>query len=97
MSFIDSEKIEECVTPATFDALERALLNNKYKVVRTKMQITATHGGTWSTNGKISTITIIDLGNYRQCKDVETAKGYLCKPNSGVLAKIIQEAEEYDY
>ena len=92
MSFIDSEKIEECVTPATFDALEKALLDNEYKVTRTKMQITATKGGFW-TNYKISTITIIDLGNYRQCKDVETAKGYLCKPNSGILASIVQKAE----
>ena len=92
MSFIDSERIEECVTPATFDALEKILLDNKYKVARTKMQITATKGGFW-TNYKISTITIIDLGNYRQCKDVETAKGYLCKPNSGILANIVQKAE----
>ena len=90
MSFIDSERIEECVTPATFDALEKALLDNKYKVTRTKMQITATTGGFW-TNYKMSTITIIDLGNYRQCKDVETAKGEWCKPNSGILASIVQK------
>ena len=93
MSFIDSEIREECITDASFDALETALKNNKYKVTRTRLQITASHGGTWSTNGKISTITIVDMGTYRQCTDVETAKGYLCKPNSGRLATIVQEAE----
>lgn len=92
MSFIDSEKIEECITPATFDELENVLIDEGYKVTKTKMQITATKGGFW-TNYKMSTITIIDLGNYRQCKDVETAKGEWCKPKSGILASIIQKAE----
>lgn len=96
MSWIDSKNIEECITDASFTSLEKALLNNKYKVTRTKMQITATHGGAWTTNNKISTITIIDMGNYRQCKDVETAKGYFNKPKTGVLARIVQEAENIE-
>ncbi len=93
MSFIDSEHIETCITDASFDALETVLKRNGYQVVRTRLQISATYGGTWSTNGKISSITIIERNGLRYCEDKETAKGYLCSPNIGVLAKLVQEAE----
>lgn len=93
MSFIDSERIETCITDASFDALETALKRNGYQVVRTRLQISATRGGTWSTNGKISSITITERDDLRYCEDKETAKGYLCSPNTGVLAKLVQEAE----
>lgn len=93
MSFIDSERIETCITDASFDALETALKRNGYQVVRTRLQISATRGGTWSTNGKISSITILERDGLRYCEDKETAKGYLCSPNTGILAKLVQEAE----
>jgi hypothetical protein len=93
MSWIDSTVVEKCITDASMDQIEEALINNKYKVIRTRMQITATHGGTWSTNGKFSTIIVIDCGNYRECEDTETSKGWAMRPKTGVLAKIIQEAE----
>lgn len=93
MSFIDSERIETCITDASFDALETALKRNGYQVVRTRLQISATRGGTWPTNGKISSITILERDGLRYCEDKETAKGYLCSPNTGVLAKLVQEAE----
>lgn len=93
MSLIDSENIETCITSATFDDLEKALKSFGYNVTRTKLQITATHGGYWSTNGHLSTITIIDKGDYRECQDIETAKGYMCTPEKGLLAKIINYAE----
>lgn len=93
MSFIDSERIEICITDAGFDALETVLKRNGYQVVRTRLQISATRGGTWSTNGKISSITILERDGLRYCEDKETAKGYLCSPNTGVLAKLVQEAE----
>lgn len=93
MSFIDSERIETCITDASFDALETVLKRNGYQVVRTRLQISANRGGTWSTNGKISFITILERDGLRYCEDKETAKGYLCSPNTGVLAKLVQEAE----
>ena len=93
MSWIDSSNTEECITNASMKNIERTLVKRKYKVTRTNLQITATYGGTFKTNGKISTITVVDCGNYRQCKDVETAKGWLCRPKSGVLAEIVKEAE----
>lgn len=93
MSFIDSEHTETCITDASFEALETVLKRNGYQVVRTRLQISATHGGIWSTNGKISSITIIERDGLRYCEDKETAKGYLCSPNTGVLAKLVQEAE----
>ena len=73
--------------------IERVLIERGYKVTRTNLQITATYGGVFKTNGKISTITVVDCGNYRQCKDVETAKGRYCTPKTGVLAKIVKETE----
>jgi len=96
MSFIDSELTENCVTDASFDSLDKALNKFGYKVVRTRLQITATHGGYWKTNGHISTITIIEKDGLRYCEDKETSKGYMCKPHQGVLAQIVQEAESYE-
>ncbi len=93
MSFIDSELTEELMTSATMDKMEEVLRENGYNVTRTKFHIAATYGGTWSTNGKISKITVIDQGEYRICRDTETSKGYALKPNSGILEKLIQEAE----
>lgn len=93
MSFIDSESVETCITSASFNDLEKALKAYGYNVERTKMQITATHGGYWSTNGHISIITITDEGDKRVARDVETAKGYMCQPAKGILAKIINYAE----
>lgn len=78
------------------DALEKALEAYGYTIQRTKYQITAIHGGTFSTNGHISTITIIDDGNLRTCQDVETSKGYMCSPERGLLAKIVKYAETPD-
>ena len=96
MSWIDSKNIEECITNASMNNIEKVLIERGYKVIRTELQITATYGGTFKTNGKISTITVVDRGDYRQCKDVETAKGIFCKPKSGVLAYIVAEAEYCD-
>ncbi len=93
MSFIDSENYEELITTASMKRMAEVLENNGYEVTKTKLQITATHGGAWSTNGKISKITVIDQGDYRICRDIETSKGYLMSPNTGVLAALIQEAE----
>lgn len=95
MSYIDSELVEKCITDASFDSLEKALKKHEYEVVRTNLQITAHHGGLYN-NYHLSTITILDLKGYRECVDVETSKGYLCKPNSGVLAKIVKLAESYE-
>ena len=92
MSLIDSTLIEECITDASMEKIAEVLEDNDYEVVKTRMQITAKHGGFW-TNGKTSTITVIDCGNYRQCKDVETSKGWAMRPRSGVLAELIREAE----
>lgn len=91
MSLIDSSLIEECATDASMDRIAEVLKENGYKVVRTRMQITAKRESFWSS--KASTITIIDCDNYRQCKDVETSKGLAIKPNSGVLAELIEKAE----
>ena len=93
MSFIDSEKRETCCTDASMDDLEKALKSFGYEVQRTRLQITATHGGYLSTNGHISTITIVDQGNIRACEDIETSKGYMCSPDSGILTQIINCAE----
>ena len=93
MSFIDSEVVEECITDASMSALENALRHHGYSVTRTNLQITAKYGGVFKTNGKFSTITIVDMGDYRQCRDLETAKGILFSPKRGVLAKIVAEAE----
>ena len=92
MSWIDSTLSEECITDASMDKLAKVLEQNKYEVIRMRLQITAKRGGFW-TNGKISTITIIDKGDYRYCKDVETSKGWAMKPNSGVLARLVAIAE----
>ena len=46
MSFIDSEHTETCITDASFEALETILKRNGCQVVRTRLQISATHGGT---------------------------------------------------
>ena len=93
MSWIDSSLVEECITDASMDKIVEVLTKNNYKVVRTRLQITAKRGGFW-TNGKTSTITVIDCGDYRQCKDVETSKGWAMTPNSGVLAALIEKAEQ---
>ena len=93
MSFIDSEFVEECITNASMSAIENVLRKRGYSVTRTNLQITARYGGTFKTNGKFSTITVVDMGDYRQCRDLETAKGFLCTPKRGVLAEIIAEAE----
>lgn len=93
MSWIDSTVTEKCITDATMEQLAKTLKSNGYKITKTRLQITATHGGTWSTNGKISTITIIDRGDYRECEDTETSKGWMMRPNTGVLAKIVSQAE----
>lgn len=96
MSWIDSENREEMSTCATLAALETVLKNHDYRITKTSFNISATHGGTWSTNGKISNITITDNGQYRHCIDIETAKGYMCSPHRGILATIIQEAEKIE-
>lgn len=93
MSFIDTQIEETCVTDASMDDLEKALKAYGYTVEKTKYQITAKHGGFFSTNAHLSTITIVDDGNLRTCKDVETAKGYLCSPERGLLAQIVKYAE----
>ena len=93
MSFIDSEARENCYTDATMNDLECALKSFGYDVQRTRLQITAKHGGYWSTNGHLSTITIVDRGDVRYCEDIETSKGYMCMPDSGILAKIVECAE----
>lgn len=91
MSWIDSSSTEECITNASMENIEKVLNQRGYKVTKTNLQITATHRGFWTSYG--STITVINCGNYRQCKDVETAKGWACRPKSGVLAEIVREAE----
>jgi hypothetical protein len=91
MSYIDSSIIEENITDASMNRLEAVLKDRGYKVVRTKLQITATLNSFWTSKNSI--ITITDCGNYRSCKDIETAKGMLNRPNSGVLASIVAEAE----
>jgi hypothetical protein len=93
MSFGTKENIEEMSTTATLDALEEALNDFNYEVVRTKMSISAKHGGIWSTNSHFSYITIVDMGEVRLCKDKETSQGFFSSPNTGVLATIIQKAE----
>lgn len=92
MSWIDSESVEEVVTDATIDKLMQVLELNGYKICKTKMQITATKSSFWTS--KSSFITIIDKGDYRLCKDKETAKGHMVKPSTGILAKIVNQAEE---
>ena len=92
MSWIDSSLVEKCITDATMEQIEKALENNNYEVIRTRKQITAVKKSFWSS--KASTIVVLDRGDYRECEDTETSKGYAVRPNSGVLAEIIQEAEE---
>jgi hypothetical protein len=94
MSFIDSENREKLISDASIDSFEKVLRNLDYKVVRTKYSVTGTKGGFWSTNGKIDTITIRDTGSYRECEGVYTAKGYMCRPHSNILAEIVAEAEK---
>lgn len=84
------------ITTASLDTLERALEEFDYDIQRTKMCITAKHGGTWSTNGHISNIQIIDNGRYRECTNTETSQGSLCNPRTGRLAKIVALAESYE-
>lgn len=84
------------LTRASLDSLEKALKNFGYKVNRTSTAISATYGGTRSTNGHISTLTINDCIEYRECINKETSQGYLCNPVKGRLAKIIAEAEAID-
>lgn len=93
MSFIDSEHREILISDATIENFASVLEKNGYKVIKTKYAVTGTKGGTWSTNGKIDTITIKDNGRYRECEGVYTAKGILCKPHHNVLASIIADAE----
>ena len=93
MSFIDSENREHLISDASIESFEQVLIDLGYKVVKTKYSVTGTKGGTWSTNGKIDTITIRDNGKIRECEGVYTAKGYLCKPHSNVLANIVAAAE----
>lgn len=92
MSFIDTEYVEECVTDVSMDNLEKVLKLYGYDVQRTKYQIVATHGGI-ITNEHFSTITVFDDGIKRICQDKETAKGYACKPDKGILIEIIKYAE----
>ena len=91
MSYIDSSNVEKGITEASMTKLEEVLKNRGYRVVKTKLQISATLNSFWTS--KTSTVTITDCGNYRSCEDIETAKGLLVRPNSGVLASIIAEAE----
>ena len=93
MSYIDSENRENLISDASIENFEKILTKNGYKVTKTKYSVTGTKGGTWSTNGKIDTITIRDTGKYRECEGVYTAKGILCRPHSNLLANIIAEAE----
>lgn len=93
MSWIDSENVERCVTDASMDNLEKVLKLYGYNVQRTKYQIVATHGGTFSTNGHLSTITVVNDGTKRICEDRETAKGEFCRPETGLLIEIIKYAE----
>ena len=92
-----SKKNEErLLTKASLDSLEKALKEADYKLTRTSMSISAKHGGMWSTNGHISTLTINDLGDCRECLNTETSEGWLCSPKTGRLAEIIARAEEID-
>ena len=84
---------EELYTAASLEALEKALIDAGYKVTKTKLSLSASHGGMWSTNGHISNISIVNLGELRKCTKIETSSGWLCKPVSGRLAAIISEAE----
>lgn len=90
------EDNERILTKASLNSLEKALLDFGYEVNRTSMAISATYGGTWKTNGHISTLTINDFIEYRECVNKETSQGYLCNPKKGRLAKIIAKAEELD-
>lgn len=84
---------EQLLTDASLDRLQQVLESKGYKVQRTKFSITAQHGGTWSTNGKISRIQITDCGEYRQCTNDEESLGWLMNPKAGRLAEIISIAE----
>lgn len=88
--------IEKCITDASMDALEKALEAYGYTIQRTKHQISATHGGTFCTNGHLSVITVTDDGNIRKCQDIETSMGYCSSPERGLLAKIVKYAETPD-
>ena len=94
MSFIDSENREHLISDASIESFEKVLLRRGYKVIKTKYSVTGRRGGTFSTNGKIDTITIRDNGEYRECEGVYTARGYLCRPHSHLLSEIVAEAED---
>lgn len=92
MSFIDSENLVQYQTKASLSRITQILKDRGYKIVQTECQIVASKNMFWTSRS--STITVVDNGNVRICYDKETAKGYMNKPKSGVLIKIIQEAEE---
>lgn len=91
MSFIDSENLEEYQTKAPLRKIVEILEDKGYKITQTQYQVVATKKMFWSSC--TSTITIIDKGDIRICYDKETSKGYMNKPKSGVLIKIIEEVE----
>lgn len=93
MSFIDTENYFEMETTATISALARVLEKEGYKVTKSSKRISATKGGIFSSH--TSTITVVDLGNIREISDLEQAKGYMMKPKSDRLTKIVIEAEDY--
>ena len=92
MSFITKTITEEIVTSASLRKLEKILVKHGYTVIRTKFSISANKKSFWKS--QTSTITIIDTGEYRECRATESSEGLLITPNSGNLAKIILEAEQ---
>lgn len=94
MSFIDSKNVEETFTNIPMIFIEYVLEEYGYEITKTRLQLTASYGGTFSTNGHFSVVTIIDDNGRKHCKDVETVKGLLLSPVQGRLSKIIQEAEK---
>lgn len=94
MSFIDSKNIETCITDASIDSLTSILEEQGYKITKTNLQLTAIDNNIMSSYK--STITILDRGTYRDCTDIEISNGWALNPHTGVLANIVNKAEELE-
>ena len=91
MSFISSNNLEKYITNAPIGYLIKVLEDEGYQVTKSNLQVTAISQAFLSSFS--STITIIDMGSYRECSDNEVAIGLLLRPRTGILANIVQKAE----